>query len=404
VAVDTGSSHSPAAGAIRSSPATDRPRLRIGLNLLTENPREPSGAHWCWTRIVPEMANRLLPGEELHLMVSPAMRRYFPDHGDAVHYLTFPFSNEHRVLRTASEHLVTPFLLPLHHIDLLSTAIAPVVNPTKTLVIHMKTMHAFTAPDALEFWPRTYRRLNYQRSIRRADLLIVNSKSLQAEIDQHLHVDPRKVRLIHEAVDHDIFKPGDRDSARAHVAKLGVTRPFVLFVSSLWRYKNCEGLLHAWRLARDELEGRQLVIVGAERDQHYAAELRELVGELGIGEDVVFVGAVPNEETVHFYRAADLLVYPSLNETFGLPILEAMACACPVVTSSISSMPEVAGGAAILADPHDPSSIARSMLDACGDAASRLRTEGLRRAQQFTWAVTAQETLDAYREAAERRH
>ena len=337
-------------------------------------------------------------------MVSPAMRHYFSDHSDTVRYLTFPCSNEHRVLRTASEHLLTPFLLPLRHIDLLSTAIAPVVNPTRSLVIHMKTMHTFTAPDSLGFWPRTYRRLNYQRSLRRADLVIVNSKSLQAEIDEHLHVDPQKIRLIYEAVDHDIFKPGDRDTARARVAKFGVTRPFVLFVSSLWRYKNCDGLLHAWRLARDELAGRQLVIVGAERDQRYASELHELVDELGIGEDVVFVGAVPNEETVHFYRAADLLVYPSFNETFGLPILEAMACACPVVTSSISSMPEIAGGAAILAEPHDPNSIARSMLDACGVAASRLRTEGLRRAQQFTWAVAAQATLDAYREAAERRH
>jgi glycosyltransferase involved in cell wall biosynthesis len=404
MAVDTGTSGFAAPGAAPWSPTTDRSPLRMALNLLTEDPRQPSGAHWCWTRIVPAMAERLLPGEELHLMVSPAMRHYFPDHGDAVHYLTFPCSNEHRVLRTASEHLLTPFLLPLHHIDLLSTAIAPVVNPTSSLVIHMKTMHAFTTPDSLGFWPRSYRRLNYQRSIRRADLVIVNSKSLQAEIDEHLEVDPRKVRLIYEAVDHDIFKPGDRDSARARVSELGVTRPFVLFVSSLWRYKNCHGLLHAWRLARDELGGRQLVVVGAERDQSYASELRELVGELGIGEDVVFVGGVPNEETVHFYRAADLLVYPSFNETFGLPILEAMACACPVVTSSLSSMPEVAGGAAILADPHDPSSIARSMLDACGAAASRLRSEGLRRAQQFTWAVTAQATLDAYREAAERRH
>ena len=120
-----------------------------------------------------------------------------------------------------------------------------------------------------------------------------------------------------------------------------------------------------------ELAGRQLVIVGAERDERYTSELRELIDELGIGEDVVFVGGVPNEETVHFYRAADLLVYPSFNETFGLPILEAMACACPVVTSSISSMPEIAGGAAILADPHDPSSIARAMLDGCGTDADQ---------------------------------
>ena len=109
------------------------------------------------------------------------------------------------------------------------------------------------------------------------------------------------------------------------MAKFGVTRPSSCSSPSLWRYKNCDGLLHAWKLARDDLAGRQLVIVGAERDQRYASELRQLVSELGIGEDVIFVGAVPNEDTADFYRAADLLVYPSLNETFGLPILEAMA-------------------------------------------------------------------------------
>ena len=154
---------------------------------------------------------------------------------------------------------------------------------------------------------------------------------------------------------------------------------------------------------RHELAGRQLVIVGAERDQRYAAELHSLVDELGIADDVVFVGGVPLEETARFYQAADLLVYPSLNETFGLPILEAMACACPVVTSNISAMPETAGGAALLADPHDPASLARAILDATGTGADGLRTQGLRRAQQFTWGATAAATLDVYREVAERR-
>jgi glycosyltransferase involved in cell wall biosynthesis len=385
------------------SAAGDKTHLRIALNLLTEDPRQPSGAHWCWTRIVPEMANRLLPGEELHLMLSPSARRYFPDYGGAVHYVTFPWSNEHRVLRTASEHLITPFRLPFNHIDLLSTAIAPLVNPTRSLVIHMKTMHAFTVPETIGVAARTYRRLNYQRSVRLADAVIVNSNSLRAEIDQYLTVDPQKISLIYEAVDHDIFKPGDRDAARAHIAPYGVSRPFVLFVSSLWRYKNCDGLLRAWRLIRHELGGRQLVILGAERDRRYSAELHELAAELGIAEDVVFVGGVPNEETVQFYRAADLLVYPSFNETFGLPILEAMACGCPVVTSDLSSMPEIAGGAALLADPHDAGSIARSVLHAISSASPRLRTEGLRRAQHFTWGATAGATLEAYREAMQRR-
>ena len=395
---------SPESGSVRPShKAGVQTHLRMALNLLSDDPTQPSGAHWCWTRIVPAMANRLLPGEELHLMLSPSARHFFPDDGDGVRCLTFPWSNEHRLLRTASEHLVTPFRLPLRHIDLLSTAIAPVVKSTRSLVIHMKTMHAFTVPETVGIGPRTYRRLNYQRSVRIADAVIVNSNSLRAEIDKYLEVDSRKVSLIYEAVDHEIFNPGDQGAARARIAPFGISRPFVLFVSSLWRYKNADGLLRAWKMIRHELGGRQLVILGAERDQKYSAELHQLAAELGITGDVVFAGGVPNEETVHFYRAADLLAYPSFNETFGLPILEAMACACPVVTSNVSSMPEIAGGAAILTDPHDPSAIARSILEGIGSDVPRLRTAGLRRARDFTWEAVAEATLDAYRVAAEHR-
>ena len=377
--------------------------MRVAINLLTEDPHNPSGAHWFWTRIVPEMVQRLSAGEELHLILSPESRRVHPDYGNAVRYITFPWSNEHRVLRTASEHLLSPIRLPLNHIDVLNTGVAPLINPSWDLVIHIKTMHAFATPEALSTGARAYRRLTYQRSAKLARAIIINSSSLRREIDQYLEVEPEKIRLIPEAVDHAVFKPGDRDAARAGVASLGISRPFVLFVSSLWRYKNCHGLLNAWKLARPELEGRQLVIVGAERDKEYAAELHSLVDELGIGNDVVFVGGVPLEDTVRFYQAADFFVYPSLNETFGLPILEAMACGCPVVTSNVTAMPDTAGGAAILTDPHDPPALARSLLDACGSGADTLRGLGLRRAQQFTWGATAAATLDVYREVAERR-
>jgi len=118
---------------------------------------------------------------------------------------------------------------------------------------------------------------------------------------------------------------------------------------------------------------------------------------------VLFVGGIPLEDTVPFYQAADVLGYPSFNETFGLPILEAMACGCPVVTSNTSSMPEIAAGAAILSDPKDPASIARAIIDAVGPGMDRLRDEGIRRASQFTWGTMAASTLDVYREVAERR-
>lgn len=376
--------------------------LRIAINLLTEDPRAPSGAHWFWTRMIPEMARRLAPREALYLVVSPTSRAHHDHYGSAVRYITYPFSNERRTLRTLSEHAYSPMRLPFSRIDVFDTLMAPALNPFWSLVVHMKTMHAFTTPESLTFGVRTYRRLSYPRTVRVAELIIINSKSIRAEIQRHLEVDPAKLRLVYEAVDHDLFAPSDPRAARARVTAFGVTRPYVLFVSSLWPYKNCEGLLRGFARARDRLEGRQLVVVGAARDERYAASLHALTAALGIGDDVVFVGGVPLDETAAFYQGADVFVYPSRNETFGLPILEAMACACPVVTSDVSSMPEIAGGAAVLCDPSDPASIARGILTALG-AGDRLRDAGVRRARQFTWGATASTTLDVYREAGERR-
>jgi glycosyltransferase involved in cell wall biosynthesis len=378
--------------------------MRVAINLLTDHPDNPSGAHWFWTRVIPEMAKQLESDEELHLLVSPRSRPLHQGYGPNVFYITYPWSNERRTLRTLSEHLYSPLRLPSSHVDVFNTLMAPVVNISWSLVIHMKTMHAFTTPESVSPLPRIYRRLNYPRTARAADAIIINSESLRSEIERYLEIDPRKLRLVYEAVDHDLFKPGDRGAARAGVARYGVTRPFVLFVSSLWPYKNCDGLLRAWAVARNRLAGRQLVIVGPGRDAKYVDQLHALCAELGISEDVLFVGGVPLEETVRFYQAADVFVYPSLNETFGLPILEAMACACPVVTSDTSAMPETAGGAAVLCDPKDPASIARAIADAAGPGRDRLRDQGLRRASRFTWEQTAAATLDVYRESAARRN
>ncbi len=377
--------------------------MRVAVNLLTEDPSAPSGAHWFWTRMIPEMAKRLDVGEELHLLVSPTSRDLYQGYGPNVHYITYPWSNERRSLRTASEHLYSPLRLPLSRIDVLNTLMAPVVNPSWGLVMHLKTMHAFTSPESVAPLARLYRRMNYPRSTRLADAVIINSESLRADVARYLPVDPAKLHLIYEAVDHELFKPADRAEAREGVASAGVTRPFVLFVSSLWRYKNCDNLLRAFALARPHLDGRQLAIVGPPRDTEYAAELDALVRELGIGDDVVFVGGVPLEETAVFYQAADIFVYPSFQETFGLPILEAMACGCPVVTSEVSAMPEIAGGAALLCAPGDPKSIAAAIVEACGPVADRLRELGRRRAAEFTWGATAAATVDVYRLVHERR-
>jgi len=378
--------------------------MRVAINLLTDDPANPSGAHWFWTRVIPEMAGRLTDGEEFHLLVSPKSRHMHQGYGDNVHYITFPWSNESPSKRTLSEHTYLPARLPLSKIDVLSTLMAPIVRAAPSLVVHFKTLHAYTTPQAIRLTVRLYRRMSYPRTAKIADAVIINSESLRQEVMHYLDVDPAKLHLIPEAVDHELFRPGDRDEAWHHVStRHGVVKPFVLFVSSLWPYKNCEGLLRAFAAAKSDLGDRQLVVVGPGRDVDYVAQLQALAGELGIADDVVWVGGIPLEETVSFYRCADVFVYPSFNETFGLPILEAMATACPVVTSDTSAMPETAGGCALLADPKNPEALADAIVKACGPEGERLRAVGPPRAGEFTWAATAERTLAVYREVHARR-
>jgi glycosyltransferase involved in cell wall biosynthesis len=257
--------------------------MRVAINLLTDDPANPSGAHWFWTRIIPEMANLLNGEEEFRLLVSPRSRSVHQGYGSKVDYITFPWSNENPKMRTLTEHLYAPVRLPLAGVDVFSTLFSPIVRPAPGLVVHIKTMHAHTEPRAVRLVNRLYRQLSLPRTVKVADAVILNSESLRAEVHHYLDVDPAKVHLIPEAVDHDLFMPGDRDEAWDHVTRTyGVTKPFVLFVSSLWRYKNTAGLIRAFAAAKAELGDRQLVIVGPDRDREYVAELRTLAEELGI--------------------------------------------------------------------------------------------------------------------------
>jgi len=374
--------------------------MRVAINLLSEDPNQPTGAQQFWIHLIEEMDGLLRPDEQLYLVVSPANRHLYQDYGPNVHYITFPWSNERRWPRTLSEHLWTPLRFPLSRIDVFNTGTAPIINPTWQLVLHMKTMHAYTEPEALSPPTRLYRRANYPRSARAADAIVINSESLRDEINRYLEVDQSKMHLVYEAVNHDLFKPPvDREAARESLRPKGVRGPYVLFLSSLWRYKNCGGLLRAWAsLDPRTRRGRQVVVVGFPRDQEYADELVQLAEELGIAEDVLFVGGVDHDDTAAFYQAADLFAYPSMNETFGLTILEAMASGCPVLTSNCTAMPEIAGGAAELVDPNDIEDIARGLRVGLKAARRReLAALGLTRAAEFSWKSTAEQTLDVYR-------
>lgn len=377
--------------------------MRIVINLLMENPYVPSGAMHAWAALIPEIAQRLREDEKLFLLVSPKLQDLFANLGPHIEHIVFPWSNEHQILRTLSEQIGVPLVLSCRDIDILDTHIAPFIQPFK-LILHMKTIQAFTAPEQLPFLSRRFRRMMYPWGTRRADAIIVTSLSMRDEIERYLHVPREKIHVVYEAVDHKLFKPAPTgEPNRSALERYGITGPFILFVSSLWRYKNADGLLRAFARIRGKLKDRKLVIVGHFTDRKYAAEIETMTRELGIGNDVIFCGGVPHKETPLFYQAADLYVNPSLNETFGLPILEAMASGCPTIVSNVSSLSEIAGAAALKADPTNPDAITEAILKGLtpGNREQLIR-DGLVRAAQFTWGASAEKTLEVFREVYRR--
>jgi len=199
----------------------------------------------------------------------------------------------------------------------------------------------------------------------------------------------RRIRVIYEAPDPIYGAEGE-----THVQD----RPYFVFVGTIEPRKNLDSIVRA---LTGIPAGRrpELRVVGAAGSA--AAAVSSLISSLGLERDVTFLGHRPTEEVAALYRGALALIYPSLLEGFGLPILEAMACGAPVITSDRSSMAEVAGGAAMLVDPGDVAALADAMDRAASAAGwrARLREQGLRRAAEFSWQRAAIETLAAFQEA-----
>jgi len=195
------------------------------------------------------------------------------------------------------------------------------------------------------------------------------------------------------------FRPAQRDDARLAALDLRTGTPFILTVGQYAPYKNHEGAVRAFAIAFADRPDIDLVLV--QRMGKGAHRLLRLAETLGIGGRVRLLRSVSEQDLVQLYSAAAALLHPSFCEGFGNPLAEAMACGCPVVTSNISAMPEVTGGAALLAPPDDPHAIAAALHEAVvdKDQAARMHSAGLARAAQLSWRSFAADTLAIYRRA-----
>lgn len=238
-------------------------------------------------------------------------------------------------------------------------------------------------------------------SLKHATMILAISEFTKREVMELFEIDPSKIVVTPLGVESTRWAAGPAPLSREELLRRGMNRPFILCVATLEPRKNLAGLIRAYASVKRRLRlPHRLVLIGG-RGWCWEHIVRT-VSALGLDEDVWFADYVPRPEVPRWMASADLFVYPSFYEGFGLPPLEAMACGAPTIVSNTSALPEVVGEAALLVDPYDVESIAEAMGRALTDEALRrtLSQRGRARARRFSWERTARATLDAYRAAS----
>ncbi len=236
------------------------------------------------------------------------------------------------------------------------------------------------------------------RFCRDADAIMVYSESTKRDILRFCDPDPEKIVIAPLAIDEQ-YHPVEREKAKEVVRTLhGIEDPYLLFVSTLEPRKNVVGLLESFAILAKDIP-HKLVLIGALGWS--SEEYFERIEKLGLGERVVHLGYVAND-LLSFYSAADAFVFPTHYEGFGLPLLEAMTCGCPVVSSDNSSIEEVTGDGALLVNSHDIEGFADAVSKVLTDRAwrERLVTAGKAKAATFSWTRCAETTLEVYQRLA----
>jgi len=231
----------------------------------------------------------------------------------------------------------------------------------------------------------------------RSNRILTVSEASKRDILKYFRVPPGKIDVIYNAIDERFNEPPtDEEIARVR-ERYQLNDPFVLYAGNIKPHKNLERLIEAFHMLRKgPLEHVKLLIIGDEISKY--ATLRRAVHKYKLHKHVRFFGFVPDKTLAALYRLASVFVFPSLYEGFGLPPLEAMASGTPVVTSNVSSLPEVVGDAALLIDPYQPEAIADAMRRVLLEPALRdeLRRRGLLRVQEFSWERSIRRVREIY--------
>nr|WP_235620724.1 glycosyltransferase family 1 protein [Halothece sp. PCC 7418] len=342
--------------------------------------QQPTGISAYTQNILPSLASlepTLLASDPIaHYNYYPIPDRLSPDHGTIAHF---------RRLRWTQQQL--PHLYQQLNASLLFSPVpeSPLYSPCRSIV----TVHDLI-PLRYPRWtsPLTpYFRLYIPQVLKQAEHIICNSQATADDIIHFWDIPAKKITPILLAYNQQHFTPAATSQHQNYFLYLGRHDP----------HKNVERLINAF--SQVSVSDTQLWLAGP-TDSRYTPKLKQQVEALGLRDRADFLDYIPYNQLPDLIRNATALVFPSLWEGFGFPVLEAMGCGTPVITSNCSALPEVAGDAAILIDPTNTDDMTNAMTTIAKDShlRSKLREQGLKRASQFSWEKTGQATVELLRE------
>lgn len=266
-------------------------------------------------------------------------------------------------------------------------------------IITIHDLYFLIRPEHTNFMTKLILPREARHAVRRCDAIIADSESTKRDIIENLGVDAEKVKVVYLAARPEFRVLSDAQILSAIRAKYTNNHPYILFLGTLEPRKNLVSLIQAFAMVKRTGNFPHKLILAGRRGWGYEDIFAEIERQ-NLSQEVIVPDYVENADIVGLYNAAELFVYPSLYEGFGLPVLEAMACGTPVITTNISSLPEVAGDAGVLVAPDDVGGLAQAMVRVISDQeySSELRNKGLEQVKKFSWNKTAKETFRVYQQ------
>jgi glycosyltransferase involved in cell wall biosynthesis len=309
-----------------------------------------------------------------------------------------------RSLRIVWEQTFLPVYLSKEKFDLFwgPCNFLPLIKPCR-FIVTIHDLAPFLLPRSLPLIRRIYYQRAFLNSIHRADKIVVVSESLKTDLIKHFSVPEKKIKAIHNGIDESFRPIVDKVSLSKIQKKYRLPSDFILTLGVLEPKKNTIGLIQAYAdLKKSYTELPKLVIGGSKQYGWKNNQVFKIVKNLRLDDDIIFTDTIVHEDLPAVYTLATLFVLPSIYEGFGLPVAEAMACGTPVITSNTSSLPEVAGDAAILVNPFDVQEISRTISRVLANERlqKEMKENGIENAKRFSWNRAANalfeviETLD----------